>query len=194
MVKRYDGKLSHVENGGYVSYKDYAALQQKLDAMAAENATFKSNLMFWDAESPEMPYDCPEDIANNCCMDFNREFDVQVAAKMPNRTYRISEVSEYDCKIELVSGGMPETPATDAYLNSVRAEVIKSVPTVCDGKEQAAFEDYARSKGLDLSQHPLHYLFLDGKTNQARSAWRECLVYVASQLRAGTHDTTDKEG
>lgn len=56
------------------------------------------------------------------------------------------------------------------------------VPTVCDGKEQEAFEEYARSKGLDLSQHPLYYLFLDGKTNQARSAWRECLVYVRATI------------
>ena len=76
-------------------------------------------------------------------------------------------------------------PAPAIDLNAVRAEVFENVPTVCDGKEQLAFEAYASSKGLDLSKHPLHYLFLDGKTNQARSAWRECLVYVAAQLRAG---------
>lgn len=93
--------------------------------LAAENMGLKSNLMFWDAEDPESPYDCPEDIANNFAMDFNTEFDVQVAAKMPNRTYRVSEVGEYDCKIELVSGGMPETPATDAFLASLRAEGVE---------------------------------------------------------------------
>lgn len=76
-------------------------------------------------------------------------------------------------------------PAPAIDLNAVRAEVLENVPTVCDGKEQLAFEAYASSKGLDLSKHPLHYLFLDGKTNQARSAWRECLVYIAAQLRAG---------
>lgn len=76
-------------------------------------------------------------------------------------------------------------PAPAIDLNAVRAEVLENVPTVCDGKEQLAFEAYASSKGLDLSKHPLHYLFLDGKTNQVRSAWRECLVYVAAQLRAG---------
>ncbi|WP_433689744.1 hypothetical protein [Kosakonia cowanii] len=93
--------------------------------LAAENTALKSNLMFWDAEDPESPFDCPEDIANNFAMDFNTEFDVQVAAKMPNRTYRVSEVGEYDCKIELVSGGMPETPATDAFLASLRAEGVE---------------------------------------------------------------------
>ncbi len=99
-----------------------AELKAARDALAAENSMLKSNLMFWDAEDPESPYDCPEDIANNCDMAFNTEFDVQVAAKMPNRTYRVSEVGQYDCKIELISGEPAETPATDAYLNSVRAE------------------------------------------------------------------------
>lgn len=102
-----------------------ASAEAQVKQLAAENAALKSNLMFWDAEDPESPYDCPEDIANNFAMDFNTEFDVQVAAKMPNRTYRVSEVGEYDCKIELVSGGMPETPATDAILASLRAEGVE---------------------------------------------------------------------
>jgi len=106
------------------------------DALAAENAALKSNLMFWDAEDPESPYDSPEDIANNCGMVFNTEFEVQVAAKMPNRTYRVSEVGQYDCKIELVSGAIPETPATDAYLNSVRADVIRQVSNEAQGYEE----------------------------------------------------------
>lgn len=72
-----------------------------------------------------------------------------------------------------------------ALQEQVRALAVSNLPKVGDGKEQEAFEIYARSRNLDLSQHPLHYLFLDGKTNQARSAWRECLVYVSSQLQAG---------
>jgi len=65
---------------------------------------------------------------------------------------------------------------------AAEAKLTELVPSVCDGKEQEAFEAYARQKGLDLSLHPLHYLFLDGKTNQARSAWRECLVYVRAAI------------
>ncbi len=141
-------------------------LQQKLDAMAAENAALKSNLMFWDAEDPESPYDCPEDIANNCCMDFNTEFDVQVAAKMPNRTYRVSEVGEYDCKIELVSGGMPEVPATDAYLNSVRAEGLKMA---IDHMNNQTSDDCA-----DVTVLPV--------------------IEMYKKLISGTHDTADKAG
>lgn len=102
-------------------------LEAQRDALAAENALLKSNLMFWDAEDPEMPYDNPEDIANNCAMEVNTEFDVQVAAKMPNRTYRVSEVDDYDCTLELVSGEMPLTPATDAYLSSVRADAVQEL-------------------------------------------------------------------
>lgn len=138
------------QDGDYVKLSDYASLQEQLtnaqealksvgieadtvqagvmelvnrmNQVVAENAALKSNLMFWDSEDPEIPYDHPEDIANNCAMEVNTVFDVQVVAKMPNRTYRVSEVNDYDCTVELVSGGMPETPATDAYLNAVRAE------------------------------------------------------------------------
>ncbi len=100
-------------------------LLEKINAMSAENASLKSNLMFWDAEDPEAPYDCPKDIANNCCIDVGVEFDVKVAARMPDRTYRVSHIDDWDCVIELVSGGEIETPATHAYLNSVRAEGLK---------------------------------------------------------------------
>ncbi len=108
-------------------------LQQKLDAMAAENAALKSDLMFWDAEDPESPYECPEDIANSCCIDVGMAFDVQVAARMPDRTYRVSSADDYDRKIELVSGGMPETPTTDAYLNSVRVPDETAYCNECGG-------------------------------------------------------------
>ncbi|EHK0944119.1 hypothetical protein JX819_000936 [Citrobacter farmeri] len=100
----------------------YEELEAKCLALAAENAGLKSNLMFWDAEDPEAPYDCPEEIAENCQMDFNTEFDVQVAARMPNRTYRVCEITEFERSIELVGGGEVETPATAAFLAEVRAQ------------------------------------------------------------------------
>lgn len=166
MIKRYDGKLGHVEDGSYVAYEDYAALKQKLDAMAAENAVLKSNLMFWDAEDPEAPYDCPEDIANNCCIDVGVEFDVKVAAKMPDRTYRVSSADDYSCGLELVSGDTLETPSTDAYLNSVRAEGVEMFSKHCFDKKAIRFWD---------------------------SAGEEARMFAVS-LRSGTHDTADKAG
>lgn len=86
-----------------------------------------------------------------------------------------------------------EKRTPDSITREIRAQAVSNLPKVGDGKEQEAFEIYARSRNLDLSQHPLHYLFLDGKTNQARSAWRECLVYVSSQLPAGEQPCVNVE-
>lgn len=71
----------------------------------------------------------------------------------------------------------------ETELERLKAEALSLVPYVLDGKEQKAFEHYAKEQRLDLEQHPLHYLFLDVKTNAVRNAWRECLNYVAAQLR-----------
>lgn len=139
------------ENLAAYLVRKFGAMQQKLDALAAENAALKSNLMFWDAEDPESPYDSPEDIANNCGMVFNTEFEVQVAAKMPNRTYRVSEVDQYDCKIELVSGAIPETPATDSYLNSVRAEGIHFAANRMLAAWDSGFIDDTPAQAYDIS-------------------------------------------
>ncbi len=64
------------------------------------------------------------------------------------------------------------------------AQAQHSVPDVCDGKEQDAFEEWARKEGLDTSFHPMHWLFLDAKTNSARQGWKAALRYVRSQLAA----------
>ncbi|ELC0893063.1 hypothetical protein IGA99_25285 [Pseudomonas aeruginosa] len=64
------------------------------------------------------------------------------------------------------------------------AQAQHSVPDVCDGKEQDAFEEWARKEGLDTSCHPMHWLFLDAKTNSARQGWKAALRYVRSQLAA----------
>ncbi|HCF9267213.1 TPA: hypothetical protein NI644_004643 [Pseudomonas aeruginosa] len=58
------------------------------------------------------------------------------------------------------------------------------VPDVCDGKEQDAFEEWARNEGLDTSCHPMHWLFLDAKTNSARQGWKAALRYVRAQVAA----------
>ncbi|MFU3925849.1 hypothetical protein ACM7G2_28620 [Pseudomonas aeruginosa] len=59
-----------------------------------------------------------------------------------------------------------------------------SVPDVCDGKEQDAFEEWARKEGLDTSCHPMHWLFLDAKTNSARQGWKAALRYVRAKIAA----------
>lgn len=51
------------------------------------------------------------------------------------------------------------------------------MPDTCDGKEQYAFEDWAKSNHYDMHEHPLHYLFLDKRTSAARDGWRAAIKY-----------------
>lgn len=100
-------------------------LTEQRDAVVVEMAALKSNLMFWDAEDPEAPYEHPDEIASECEMAYGTEFTVQVAAKMPNRVYRVVSSSEYSTEVELVEGGEIKTPATDAAIAALRAEGIE---------------------------------------------------------------------
>lgn len=53
-----------------------------------------------------------------------------------------------------------------------------TLPKTCDGKEQDAFEEYGKENGLDMTTHPIFWMFTHPETNAARSAWRGCLDYV----------------
>ncbi len=129
--------------------------QAQRDQLAVENAALKSNLMFWDAEDPEAPYDTPEEIAEACTLDYNEEFIVQVASKLPNRTYRVCESWEHECKVELVEGGEVKTPATDAFMAEVRAQVWNEA------------KELAKSAVASDSIDHMDFLF-DGKVAQLR--------------------------
>lgn len=50
---------------------------------------------------------------------------MQVAARMPNLTYRVVSSSRFRTEIELVGGLLPETPATDAFLDELRAQGVE---------------------------------------------------------------------
>ena len=104
---------------------DGVDLQDWVKQLAAENVALKSNLMFWDADNPELPYDSPEEIASECSLNYNEEFVVQVAAKLPNRTYRVCESWESDCKLELVEGADLKTPATDRIVAGIKADAVE---------------------------------------------------------------------
>ena len=74
--------------------------------------------------------------------------------------------------------------AAPSLLAEVKAlrELLKALPDTCDGKEQRAFEDWAKSRDMDMSEHPLHYLFLDKETAVARNAWRAAIEYTHQAL------------
>lgn len=102
-------------------------LQDHLRHLAAENVGLKANLMFWDADNPELPYDSPEEIASECELNYNDELVVQVAAKLPNRTYRVCESWESDCKLELVESADIQTPATDRIYDEAEARGVEKL-------------------------------------------------------------------
>lgn len=123
---------------------DKRELQQKLDAMAAENAVLK-DINAW----------CHTEAFRNMC----REFKTAEAIGCP----------DVDCMHDAMLVAImhaPPTPATDAYLNSVRAEGVEMFSKHCFDKKAIRFWD---------------------------SAGEEARMFAVS-LRSGTHDTADKEG
>ncbi|HDK6895768.1 TPA: hypothetical protein M4Y48_002851 [Klebsiella pneumoniae] len=119
--------IASLEGAGELSIREqkFLKLAKAFKQLAAENVALKSNLMFWDADNPELPYDSPEEIASECSLNYNEEFVVQVAAKLPNRTYRVCESWESDCKLELVEGEDLKTPATDRIYAEAEARGVE---------------------------------------------------------------------
>lgn len=58
---------------------------------------------------------------------------------------------------------------------AARQTVGEPVPFAVESK---AFETHAASRDLNLVQHPLHYLFLDPVTVEARRAWKAALAFA----------------
>lgn len=105
-VKRYDisafGGMSMDESsdGAYVNYEDYAALEAKCAALAAENAAFK-DINAW----------CKTDAFSNMYREF--------------KTAKAVGCCNIDCMHDAMVVAImhaPETPVTDAFLAEVRAQ------------------------------------------------------------------------
>lgn len=58
------------------------------------------------------------------------------------------------------------------------------IANTCDGTEQDAFEAWATAERYDMSQHPLHWLFLDDRTYAARQGWRAGIEHTRTRLLA----------
>ncbi|HBC8284145.1 TPA: hypothetical protein KE132_000479 [Escherichia coli] len=96
----------------------------RANALAAENAGLKSNLICWGGEDSGAVRS-PLDYARAAGLESGEEFEMQVAARMPNLTYRVVSNSRFRTTIELVDGSLPETPATNAFLAEVRAQGVE---------------------------------------------------------------------
>ena len=60
--------------------------------------------------------------------------------------------------------------------------VPSQVVAACKG-EQEHFEAWAKSRRYEMSEHPLHYIFNDPRTDAARMGWNAALAYVREQAR-----------
>lgn len=182
--------------GRYVAYEDYAALQQKLDAMAADNAGLKQ--VFVTKEFSTEVTDVFSDTAvlkidgdeHHCHQWVDNDSDVI-------RAVLISIKSENP------------TPATDAYLNSVRAEVISEFCALIDkyGKVEPHHFDpdfadlYAKiNKKLyeGILDNPAVYDmeslvdWIERGADDSRAYADMAIIFWNEQLRSGTHDTADE--
>ncbi|ELF7691696.1 hypothetical protein RNM44_002467 [Escherichia coli] len=97
---------------------------EKFSVLAAENESLKSNLIYWGREDSG-PVRSPLDYAHEAGLESGEEFELQVAARMPNLTYRVVSSSLFRTEIELIGGLLPETPATDAFMAEVRAQGVE---------------------------------------------------------------------
>ncbi|MGL3999980.1 hypothetical protein ACR3LR_09220 [Pantoea eucalypti] len=105
------------EDGILSVTKAIAELQAQRDALAAENAALKS--VFTTEEVPE----CVVDAFNETAIMDHDWNDTGERSWVENDTDVIRAV------LEAIK---PETPATDAYLNSVRAEGVEIFAKHCD--------------------------------------------------------------
>ncbi|MFP7259081.1 hypothetical protein SFC19_01655 [Citrobacter portucalensis] len=115
-----------------------ANAESKCRELTAESAGLKSNLMYWNGEDTA-PAKSPLDIAYESSFGEGVEFDVHVAARMPSMTYRVVRRTTYSTEIELVRGGIPETPATDAFLAEVQASARNEGINYAASRLAAAF-------------------------------------------------------
>ncbi|ORM84861.1 hypothetical protein HA38_14320 [Pantoea allii] len=92
---------------------------------------------------------------------------------------------------------LPETPATDAYLNSVRAEGIHFAANRILAAWECGFINDTPEQAHDISGAVLSALeFLPNASPEEfkRDYADEVRASIEARLRSGTHDTADKAG
>ncbi|EGH9954553.1 hypothetical protein IFO23_003709 [Escherichia coli] len=147
--------------------KRIAELETNLVTLATENEALKSNLIYWGGEDSGAVRS-PLDYARAAGLGSGEEFEVQVAARMPNLTYRVVSNSRFRTTIELVDGSLPETPATDAFLDEIRAQGVEML-----AKNHQSIVNALKGDSL----------FSDGEYRHA--AIVSAAVYFAAELRKG---------
>lgn len=86
------------------------------------------------------------------------------------------EEDRKDMAAEIYAAMLSAAPSPPVEISQAQA-MREALPSVCDGKEQYAFEEWAKSSDFDMTEHPLHYLFLNDSTDAARQAWKAAIEY-----------------
>ncbi|HBP5009154.1 TPA: hypothetical protein L5632_006809, partial [Pseudomonas aeruginosa] len=153
-------------------------VEQERDAALAEVVRLTGVCASLDSEKREMEHKRDAIIAMlDAAMDRVSELEKQEPVALANRGLHAFWVKWTEAAAGLYG------PGIKLYAAPV-AQAQHSAPDVCDGKEQDAFEEWARKEGLDTSCHPMHWLFLDAKTNSARQGWKAALRYVRAHIAA----------
>ncbi len=79
-------------------------------------------------------------------------------------------------------------PSTCAAL-----EEVSHALEACEG-EQEHFESWAAKRGYAMHEHPLHYIFMDEKTNAARMGWKAGVAWAQSLVQAALSSQTEVPG
>lgn len=164
-------QLRESSDGEFVKYEDYAALQQKLDAVLAENVIQKSGVTYF-AFAPEYGFDY-----------FTNKQDAINVAQAEIDQYREDAFDGWDEDVRRVSWGIViqkadgfdaqglhitdsqhtyqtcdyhlvdevKTPATDAILNAVRAEGIYFAANRLLAAWDSGFIDDTPAQAYDIS-------------------------------------------
>lgn len=172
------------KNGNFVHVDDYSALQQRLDALADKLARSEDYSIGVDAERMEYIEKCNAMAAENAVLKSvlePKEISDEIqdlfndTVKLDGDSDGYHQWSWVDNPDEVIMAVMkampkPETPATDAYLNSVRA-----------GGAMAA-RNHIR-KALTAFHYEYHGVVAE---------CADMAEMVAQRLCSGTHDTADK--
>lgn len=159
----------------------YAALATREEAPAdhhERNLTMTNDELIEQALS-HPPMEAPAEAGE-------RDYPAEFEAWWSSYRHRNRDVADYPVKKQI---------AFDAFYFGARAQPQAREDAqpvaVCDGVEQPAFEEWASKQGLDMHEHPLHYLFLDAKTDAARQAWKAGLEHAVGRM--ATHPAPDAQ-
>ncbi|MEG5538701.1 hypothetical protein UXO08_20905 [Enterobacter kobei] len=147
-VKRYEvngtSSVFEDENGSLVDYEDYAALEARCAALAAENAWLKGTLSAVIDRSNEPDY---QSIGMGCGVEDNG---------LQTDGYNACEYGWLEAMdriySEVIPEELPETPATDAFLAEVRAQGVEMLVKHCEQKALEKSYDFFMDAGAVAAQ------------------------------------------